>query len=153
MALEPVFDDSSNWGLVWEDSRQANIINSTPPSHDPIPQVVIPVIMQVFTVAILTQTVNPKPRWKFGGNASALVQTGLVQGGIFESAIATQYLRLGTITICRFPQLASSYKLVIDVPIWFKAFSYSVWAYSGEGIADVEGKLDYVSNQIQNLGV
>lgn len=150
-SLRPSLSTSTNWTYLIDGQQIATVVNSDPPSHDPILPVTVSLLCESTTLAIYCTTVDPKPRWKWGGNVSALIPTGIMVGGLSNSVIGFRSLRLGELTIVRFPSLSSFYSLKFDVPYWFKSFYYSIWEYSGSGIGDNEGKIDQVFQEVKAI--
>lgn len=150
MGLKPVLSNSDNWSKLYEITKTANIINSEPPSYDPIPPFFVPLQFESPTLAIYVNTTNAKLTWKGGGYASANVVTGILKGGDATSEIARRFLALNDVTICRFPSLASTYSLRFFPPYWFKTYSVEVFEYIGPGLSDIEAKADAIYDAIVN---
>lgn len=148
MALKPAFGTSDNWTKLYEVTKTANIINSDPPSYDPIPAFFCPLQFEVPTLAIWAYTPNAKMTWKSGGSVSANVVTGILAGGDATSEIGRKFLALNDVTICRFPSLAGTYSIRFFPPYWFKSYSIEVFEYTGPGLADMEAKIDAVYNAL-----
>lgn len=148
-SLQPNFSNSSKWQLVFSSSVNAVIINQKEQIHAPIPTIKIPIQIGNTAVAILTDTKEGKSTWKCGGWLSINVNTGLTVGGDPDAEIARFFLRLGKINITRIPTLSYSYSLFLEVPYWFKFIEYYLWEYTGDGIADIEGKLDQINRLIE----
>lgn len=146
MSLMPAFGSSDNWSKLYEVTKVANIINSDPPSYDPIPAFFCPLQFESSTLGIFTYTQNAKLTWKNGGFASANVVTGIMIGGDATSEIARRYLALNDVTICRFPSVAGFYSVKLFPPYWFKDYKVEIFEYIGPGLADMEAKIDAVYN-------
>jgi hypothetical protein len=149
MPLATQLEYGSNWSLFLEDS-----ITATPAlsgeGYLPIGEIMLPVRADKTTLAVYVTTINPKPRWYWGGSLIALVNTGLVTGGSPETVVASNPLQLGKINLIRLPALADTFGLKLVVPYWFKAISYTVWQYVGTGIGNLEGKVDAVYDKLEN---
>lgn len=150
MGLKPALSNSDNWSKLYETTKIANIINSDPPSYDPIPPFFVPLQFESPTLAIYCNTQFPKMTWKSGGYASANVVTGIMRGGDATSEIGRRFLALNDVTICRFPNLASTYSLRLFPPYWFKTYFIEVFEYIGPGLPDLEAKADAIYDAIVN---
>ena len=149
--LRPNLGNAQGWEFVTDESLTANIINTTPPSHDPIPDRIVPVQVESPTILIYCTTPNKKPKWKFGGTVFGMVYTGVTTGGQNLSSIGSAPIFLEEKTILRFPSLSDNYSLKFKIPIWFKGFYYSIWQYTGAGIPDIEGKGDAIYLGLKSL--
>ena len=149
--LRPNLGNSQNWEFVIDGTVSANIINVDPPSHDPIPDQLVSVQVESPTVLIYCSTPNKRPKWRFGGYVFGMVYTGVNTGGQNLSAIGSSPIFLEEKNIIRFPSLSDNYSLKFKIPAWFKGFYYSIWQYTGVGIADIEGKGDAIFAEIKAL--
>ena len=150
MGLKPLFSNANNWEPLYEVSKVANIVNSDPPSYDPIPPFFCPLQFDTPTLAIYVNTSNPKMTWKSGGLVSGNVVTGIMTGGDATSEIHKEWLSLGKVNIIRFPSLAESYSVKFYPPYWFKTYLIEIFQYIGPGLADMEAKLDAVYNTVNS---
>jgi hypothetical protein len=148
VSLTPQFGSADNWISRWNLTKQANIIPSDPPSHDPIPPFECPTTFEGFTFAIWCGTQSPKITWKSGGLVTANVVTGISVAGSSFSQIAQQWLNLGGVTIFRVPKLSQSVRLKFFPPYWFKSFAVAIWEYDGPGQPDPEAKLDSIYGRL-----
>ena len=144
----PQFANSNNWDLISNGNITASLVNPNEPYHIPINPISISTLIETPTIAIFTETTNPKSTWKCGGWVAANIVSGLIVGGNADTEIARRYLQLEKINIVRFPRLSNNFALKLFVPSWFKYFSWTIWEYIGEGFADLEGKLDNLESVI-----
>lgn len=148
--LKPVLSTSDNWSKLYEVNKTATIINSDPPSHDPIPVFFCPLQFENPTLAIYVNTTEKKLTWKSGGKAAACVVTGILAGGDATSEIAQRWLALNEVTICRFPSIGGTYSVKFYPPYWFKNYFVEIFEYIGPGLADLEAKADAIYDAITN---
>lgn len=142
--------NSENWTLFYEDDIIAQPA-TTGEGHFAIQDFSVPITTDKDTLAIYVTTPNPKPRWYWGGTVLATVNTGLPGGNASGVVVHKMGLSLGNTNLLRLPSVADSYGLRFVVPYWFKAFSYSIWEYTGTGQGSVEGKLDAIQVSIEAL--
>lgn len=150
MSIKPQFANSTNWDLIDSGTVLATKVNPAKDYYNPINPINISVQISSPTVAIFTETNNPKSTWSCGGWLSANIVSGLIVGGNSDAEIAKKWLRLEKINIIRFPSLSNSYSLILFAPSWFESISWVIWEYIGSGHADLEGKLDLIYEEIIN---
>jgi hypothetical protein len=151
MTLQPNFANSANWELIGQISGNAQLVtvNNEPKIFQPINSLTLPLTLEKHTLAISVETNSPKDdNWQYGGNALMLVNTGITVGGVADSVVSKRSLFLNRINLIRFPAIAPNYSLKFSIPYWFHNVNYIVFQYIGAGVADVEGKLDQIYQEI-----
>lgn len=148
MGLKPQFSNSNNWNLIANGSEVAVILSTPTEAYNPIPPIDLATLIDLPTIAVYTYTSNAPSSWRCGGWVSGNIITGLTVGGNSDAEIGRFTLQLNRINIIRFPQVSTTYSIRIYVPKWFRDISYTVWEYTGGGIPDLEGKIDYLETLI-----
>ena len=151
MTLRPSFSNSANWQLLGQLSGNAQLVNVNGVNKVSVAIGILtfPLTVDNFTLAIATD-INyvGSYRWKFGGLAQYIINTGITVGGNPDSIVAQKPLFIDQITIIRFPQLSNSYVLKIRVPDWFHDVTYNIFGYVGTGSPDLEAKIDDIYDQL-----
>ena len=151
MSLQPNFSNSANWQLLGQLTGNAQLVtvNGVERISVPIGILTFPLIVDNFTLAIATD-INyvGSSRWKWGGLAQYIINTGITVGGNLDSIVNQKALFIDQITIIRFPKLSNSFALKIRVPDWFRDVTYNIFGYIGEGNPDVESKLDEIYSEV-----
>ena len=151
MLLQPNFSNSDNWQLLGQLTGNAQLVNVNGVDRVSVPIGVLtfPLIVDNFTLAIATDlNYVGSSRWKWGGLAQYIINTGITVGGNPDSIVAQKPLFIDQITIIRFPKLSNSYVLKIRVPDWFHDVTYNIYGYSGDGNPDLESKLDTIHTEV-----
>lgn len=158
MAVTYEFSNGANWEQVWSGSFTASRPPGFSDRHYRIPEIVVPVLLEGFVLAVYcTSSTNPG-WWHSGGLMNVKFPTGILTGGIGETQPSERYrIWLDKITSFEIPKMASSYELSFNAPYWLDQLSISVYQYIGpvndstESKLDaLEQKLDLILSEIQN---
>lgn len=86
-------------------------------------------------LAIGIGTVQSNPTWKYAGLASQCYDFTFGPFSsvfkTFPSIVQSHKLRLFHFNICVFDMKLPQWKLMLDVPYWFKDVTYEIWRYDG----------------------
>ncbi|MDZ8240152.1 MAG: hypothetical protein RMZ69_23885 [Nostoc sp. ChiQUE01a] len=143
--------NSSNWEVIYNQSISAVQIPIQGGGYKiiPIPEISIPVLLDVFVLAVSVFTNVPDGRnWKFAGNLRQQVSTGIVFGGSQDASFNRRYaLFLDKINLLLLTPISVDYSIFIKVPDWFEDASVIVWRYTGTDTDSIEDSV----NQIKNI--
>jgi hypothetical protein len=147
-SIKPNFSVSTNWtneGVV-----EGQISQDAGGQVQFIGNLSFPTIVHQSTLLILPSYLGDTPpaTWNFAGHAVLSIATGLIVGQSYPTPIGTRSLYLNRLNLCVFPNVANDYSLRIQVPKWFNHVRYDVYSYHGEGIPDLESKLNAVYEHI-----
>ncbi|NJL61815.1 MAG: hypothetical protein HC903_08275 [Methylacidiphilales bacterium] len=80
---QPVIDlsNSSNWELIWEKLTKAQTSPTDSGRYFPIPTIEMPIQLESPIFAVLAESEKARSTWKFAGNVSQLIQTGIIGFG------------------------------------------------------------------------
>ncbi|MDQ3018255.1 MAG: hypothetical protein M3Q64_00055 [bacterium] len=153
--------NSDNWQSIYS----TNITAVQVPMQDgkylinPIPEIVIPVLLDRFILAVSVDTDVPSGSiWRFAGYVNQKISTGLVVGGNQDATtVKVQPLFLDQINLIIFHKFSASYGVSVKVPRWFSRASVTAWEYTGiddtseeillgQEFANINFKLDQLLN-------
>lgn len=155
--------NSDNWKLIYNENTSAVTLPKEGGGYKivPISDISIPVLLDVFVLAVRISTVVPSGRnWKFAGYLRQSVSTGL---SVFESQDASftsrRPLFLDKINLILYSKISTNYSISIKVPDWFENAGVAVWKYTGiddtaenisiaEEFANINFKLDQIQSQL-----
>ena len=143
--------NSNNWESVWQGtfSAQRSPGNTT---MLPIPEIVVPILLDKHILAVSITSNTAKPTWYFGGFLNQRISLGLVVGGLPDSdAIEKRRIWLNRLTLIILPQLSSHYSLSFNVPKWFQDVQLNVWQYVGASSDSTEDLISEISVQLQRI--
>lgn len=121
---------------------------------NPIGKVSFPFLFHSPCIAVLVEVTQPSintENWAFGGKCLISVSTGLTLGGNHDSTIKTKSVFLKTINLIIYSDYAGDYSLQYIPPKWFNQVNLSVFAYQGDGIPDIESKLNAIGSGVEVL--
>jgi hypothetical protein len=143
--------NSSNWEVIYNQSVSAVQIPIQGGGYKTIPisEISIPVLLDVFVLAVSVFTNVPDGRnWRFAGNLRQQVSTGIVFGGSQDASFNRRYaLFLDKINLLLLTPISADYSIFIKVPDWFENASVIVWRYTGNDTDSIEDSV----NQIKNI--
>ncbi|MBD2772917.1 hypothetical protein, partial [Iningainema tapete] len=113
--------NASNWEQIYNHSQAAVSIN--PDTHAPIPEIVVPLLIETHVLAVYITTVVPEAReWHFAGYLNQKFELGLTVGGTPEAdELSRRKLWLNRIKLIIFPKITATYAISFSVPKWFKS--------------------------------
>lgn len=153
--------DSNNWQSIYSTNVNAVQVPMQDGKYltDPIPEIVVPVLLDKFILAVSVDTDVPSGSiWRFAGYLNQKISTGLVIGGGQDATIIKgQPLFLDQINLVLFQKISTNYAVSIKVPRWFPRASITVWEYTGvddtseeillgQEFANINFKLDQLLN-------
>ncbi|NJR15713.1 MAG: hypothetical protein HC785_08370 [Calothrix sp. CSU_2_0] len=144
---QPVIDlsNSSNWELIWEKLTKAQTSPTDSGRYFPIPTIEMPIQLESPIFAVLAESEKARSTWKFAGNVSQLIQTGIIGFGTNDVQFeASKKLWLNRVTIYNFPKISTSFSLKFDIPYWYEEISLTVWEYLGSYGDSVEELIEQI---------
>ncbi len=150
MSLTPNFVNSSNWSYLGQLSGVVAIIEGR---WRYINKLYFNQLLTSTTLLISADSNNKKPTWNYAGNANATARNTVNpgQGSLYNVVLASRPVYLG-FSVIRFPDFGvAEYGLEVFVPKWFNTIEYHLWEYTGEGIPNLEGKIDAVYNELMQV--
>lgn len=145
MSVRYQLNNAANWREVWAESFTAERISDK--FYLPIPEQVVPVLVESTVIAIFCDSNSKKSYYKRGGYVRQRFGTGLTGGGGFDTyGDKKGWLYVGRVTVLTFPELVSEYALALNVPYWFEDINYTVWEYTGETIDPVIQSLERIED-------
>lgn len=154
-------NNSDNWQSIYTNNVNAVQVPMQDGKYltDPIPEIVVPVLLDKFILAVSVDTDVPSgSMWRFAGYLNQKISTGLVIGGGQDATIIKgQPLFLDQINLVLFQKISTNYAVSIKVPRWFPRASITVWEYTGvddtseeillgQEFANINFKLDQLLN-------
>ncbi|BAZ66268.1 hypothetical protein ACE1AT_13930 [Pelatocladus sp. BLCC-F211] len=128
---------------------------------NPIPEIVVPVVLDKFILAVSVDTDVPTDSvWRFAGYINQKISTGIVIGGGQDATtVRGRPLFLDQINLIFFQKISTSYAVSVKVPKWFTRAQVTIWEYIGvddtseeilltQEFANINFKLDQIQNQI-----
>lgn len=151
--------NSQHWIKVFEESYQAQPRLIEPNKYERIPLIRVPNIFDVHLLAISCFVANTKPRWRYGGNVYQTIQTAIAPGIAYFSDNKSYALKINDTTKIQLDKLSPTYKLIVDLPKWFREVSIVVWAFMGdeplletnELIEAVRDDLSRIENKLDSM--
>ena len=151
--------NSSYWQDVYHLSRSATYLPGSSTRHERIPPIEVPQLFDSHVLAVYPDSATAKDWWILGGWVSRRIPTGILIGGTPDTrATESQKLILREVNLLIYPNITSTFSLVIDAPYWFDNFSIIVWQYTGpvsysdEGlIIEQNTQLDRIEQKIDTL--
>ncbi len=144
------FNLSDEWIQFVQESKTSEVV--TPVSTQPIPEFSIGTQIENSYIAILIQTTQGKPTWRFGGELRQ--QWAFAAGADVSSQlalVASPRFGLGLNKLEIIPMLRPSiepYQLIFKPPPWFKDVIVIAWRYTGEVENFVKDTLFDIGNQL-----
>jgi hypothetical protein len=127
--------NSDNWQSLYSTNVNAVSVPMENGSylHSPIPEIVVPFLVDKFILAVSVNTDVPSGRkWHFAGYVNQKISTGLVVGGGQDAVtVRGRPLFLDQINLILFQKISTSYGVSIRVPKWFTRAGVTVWEYTG----------------------
>lgn len=150
---------STNWQDAYSASASATYLPGSTTSHERIPPIEVPLLFDSHVLAVYPDSTTAKDWWITAGWVSRRIQTGITIGGSPDvRATESQKLIFREINLIIYPNITSTYSLVIDAPYWFDQLSISVWEYIGPVsysnetlIIDQNIQLDRIEQKIDTL--
>lgn len=155
--------NSDNWQSIYSTNVNAVQVPMQDGSYltNPIPEIVVPVVLDKFILAISVDTDVPVDSvWRFAGYINQKISTGLVVGGNQDATtVKGQPLFLDQINLVLFNKISTDYAVSVKVPKWFTRAAVNVWEYTGiddtseeiliaQEFANINFKLDQMQNQL-----
>lgn len=153
--------NSNNWREVWAELIRAQRVVTDIERYYPIRTIEMPVQLESPIFAVLIENQQAAQTWRFAGNMTQSIQTGILGFGTNDVELAEpKKLWLNRVCIHIFPKITSTFSLKFDVPHWFEEASITVWEYLGnygdtteelikqvreENLTRIEQKIDDIS--------
>jgi hypothetical protein len=147
MALKLQLNVQANWSLIYDESRQAQLLSPTG-GYIPIPAFEVPFLFDKPVLACRIINSSAKSTWKFGGYLSQRFQIGSGGGvsALPEVDATSLRLRLNRSKLLIFPQYIDTYSLTYEPPTWFKNVQFSLWEYRGTVTDSIEELVNQVGS-------
>ena len=143
--------NSSNWESVWQGTFSAQR-SSGNTIINPIPEIVVPILLDKHILAVSITSSTAKPTWYFGGFLNQRISLGIVVGGLPDSdAIEKRRIWLNRLTLITLTQLTSHYAVSFNVPKWFQDVQLHLWQYVGPESDSTEDLISEISVQLQRI--
>lgn len=140
--------DNTNWSQIYNQIVIAQSIPNETNKHYPILPIIVPTILNSYTIAISSQPSNYKPTWDLGAKVYPIININ----GIGQAQVSKgYYVPINQICIVRMTNLQTQYRLSIHIPNWFKDVNLQVWVFKGEIIDSVEELLKDLENLLKNI--
>jgi len=124
--------NSENWESIYNESHVAQRVATAPERYYPIPEVVLPFLLERHILAVSVFSNNAKPYWHYAGTMSQRISLGLVVGGGPDAdSVSKRKIWLNQTQLIIFPKLTSTYSVAFKAPYWFEDFTLTVWQYIG----------------------
>lgn len=156
--MKPVveFTVQRNWQLVYDELRQAVIVNAY--EFIPIPAFEIGWLFSGHILAIRATSTTAKRRWRYAGSLYQRLQLG--SGGAASSLptvdLDSRRIFLNRTVLIRFSEWTPEYELNFIAPYWLQDIRLTFWEYTGihsdnitellveqkEDLTRIEGKID-----------
>lgn len=156
--------NSANWENFYSITRESTGILEIKGRTlvNPIPLIDIPLILEVFVLAIKVSTTIPEQsNWDYGGTIYQKISTGIVIGGT-QDAIRTisRPLYLNQTNLILWDKITANYSIAILPPNWFRNITIEIWKYTGiddnslavqfaQEMANINFKLDQLLDKLQ----
>ncbi|MCC5641344.1 hypothetical protein LC593_37240 [Nostoc sp. CHAB 5844] len=142
--------NSTNWEQIYNQNVTAVLLPKEGGGYKvvPIPEIEIPVLLDVFVLAVRVATNIPPNRvWKFAGTIKQSVSTGISIDGSQDATFNRRYpLFLNKINLVLYPPITNNYGISIKLPDWFQDAGIAIWKYTGidqdADLARIESKID-----------
>ena len=116
---------NSNWRLVYQTSRVATPIYGTN-KFNPIPKIACSVSFTSQYLTIGASSSSAKQTWHLAFYLDVFVA---IQG-IGSVQVQHFFIPLGA-SLKSINEVASSYRLTIDIPAWYRDMNIEIWQYEG----------------------
>lgn len=145
----PDFTNTQEWNLVGRGNYEVQRLSEK--SYVPIPSQNW-YIANSSVIIVGISTTNSSTRWKTGGWAQQILPFLPSSNSNFVAATQTErrWIRLGTLTLCVFPKIVSSWILELSFPFWLEQVTVEIWRYDGADV-DVFTRLNQLDASIQAL--
>lgn len=152
MAITYEFANGANWQQVWSGNFTASGVPGYSDRHYRIPEIVVPILLEQFVLAVYcTSSTNPG-WWHSGGLMNVKFPTGILTGGVGETHPSERYrIWLDQITSFEIPKMAANYELSFNAPYWLDQLSISVYEYTGPVHDSTETQLNALQTDLTTL--
>lgn len=149
-------NNANNWEIVYDTTLQVQVLSTNPEKYLPIPETVIPFLLD--SPVIVCHTESPAPTsWRSAGFLIQKIATGLTVGAGTQTEVQEQHRALlNRFKLVSFPEISAEYSISFKPHWWFKEMKFTLWKYIGprvsgdtlEYLARVEKKTDLILQRI-----
>lgn len=142
--------NGANWLKIYDQFHVAQLRPDQPEKHYPIPPIVIPTVLDNYTVGVFSRPSNPKVTWNFGGKVYPLIT---VSNDISIGKYNESYpVGINETTIFKVSKIFTYYKLLVQIPKWFVDVYLQVWVFTGiEPVNTIDQRLDDIKIQLNRI--
>lgn len=151
MTQEVDLSDSTNWASIYNQAHTAQPRPNKEGKHFPIIPVIVPDLLDYYTVAIHCSINNAKQTWQFGGKAYQVIS--VPESPIVVSKLGKGYsTELNFPTIIQFSKLSSYYRIAFYFPKWFVSANLQIWVYTRlVSLPTIEDRLTTIKGQLDRI--
>lgn len=143
--------NGSEWQKIYDQFHVAQPNPNKPEKYYPIFPIVIPTVLDNYTVAVNSSTTKFEPTWRYGGKVYPFVA---VNGSTVFSGKYAKYYPLGIneTTMFKVDKISTYYKLIVEPPRWFVNIHLEVWVFTGQDLpVNIEEKVDQVQTNLARI--
>jgi hypothetical protein len=143
--------NGANWLKIYDQFHVAQPHPEQIGKYYPISPILIPTVLDNYTVAVFSKPSSPKPTWTFGGKVYPLVS---VSNSDISVGKYNSYYSLGIneTTIFKVAKISTYYRLLVQVPKWFVDVYLQAWVFTGEEPSNnIEMKIDNIKLQLNRI--
>jgi hypothetical protein len=135
---------NADWIQIYDTTLLAQPVGGMTGKYYPIPNHQVPVSIDRHILAVGSSSTKVKPTWNLG---FYLVMVVAIPGIGMAEAISVP-IRLG-LTLVRFPQIASEFKVKARIPRWHQEMSMTLWKYAlSDSVANL-AEIDATTKRIE----
>ncbi|GBF79699.1 hypothetical protein [Aphanothece sacrum] len=149
MTLTFRFDSGENWESLGSFSYSSRPIPGKEGQTDPIGFVTLPLTLQNHNIAVRCSGYPVYSFYRYWAMTYYLIEDLITLDGQGEyNRVEGKKSWIGETTIMTFPQMATNYKIGIEVPFWYDNFLIEVYEYTGPVSSSQDEKLDLLIRRL-----
>jgi len=143
--------DSASWTSIYNRVHSAQLKPDKEGKYFPIVPVIIPDLLDYYTVAIHCSVENARQTWRFEGKAHQIIS--VPGSAIVVSKLSKGYsTEVNFPTIIEFPKLSTYYRIAFYFPEWFINANLQIWVYTGSvPLKTIEDRLTAIEEQLSHI--
>lgn len=149
MATILQLSNGKNWKYRYSKSLVAKKVGDT---YISIPAYSVPILLESSIIAVKCLVKKPGLRWVTAGWISQKIKIGIGTGVTPNTYTEkNQRLIINNLTVVFFPQIVTSYGVIISVPYWLRDLKFALYEYTGIVDDSVVEKLQEINSKIDQL--